>query len=198
MLRRTERAGWQMLRDRIDRFRGAPADALGLDRHSERVTLPPDIFNELLQASRGTDQQAIEDDFYVRILRQLNPSQARILVLMADGSVWPMVNVYAGTLVTRGECVLAYASSVDKEAGVLLRDRVPHLIAHMHSLGLLAVGAEDKENERAYEVLEADTVVRRALLHVTDEMNETPNIERCTIRLNDFGLALCEAALPAG
>jgi len=195
-LRRTEHACWRMLRERLDRAQGSPADPLGLDRHSEHVTLPSDIFDELLQSSRGTNQQAIEDDFYVRILRQLNPSQARILVLMADGSAWPMVHVYAGTLVTQGECVLSYASSVGKEAGVLLREQVPYLIAHMHSLGLLAIGSEDKDNERAYEVLEADTVVRRALLHVTDDMNETPNIERCTIRLSDFGQALCGAALP--
>jgi hypothetical protein len=84
-LRRAEYRALKSLGERLDRAGIRPADPLG-NSSPNSDTLPAQIFAELLDASRGTDQQAIEQDFYVRLLRQLNPSQARILVLMADGA----------------------------------------------------------------------------------------------------------------
>ncbi len=197
-LRRVEYALLKELGDRLDRAGITPADPLGNVSSADREHLAAEIFAELLDASRGTDQAAIEQDFYVRLLRQLNPSQARILVLMSDRSVWPMVHVKAGALPGFGRRrVLSYASSVGKEAGVLLRDQVPNFIAHMFSLGLFEVGAEEAELESEYEILEAETLVRDAMTHVHDDLNQYPSIERCTIRLSEFGLSLCRAALPA-
>ena len=198
-LRRAEYMALKGLGERLDRAGVTPADPLGNVPASDREQLPAQIFAELLDASRGTDQKAIEQDFYVRLLRQLNPSQARILVLMAGGSVWPMVHVNAGMLPGVGsQRVLSYASSVGKEAGVLLRAQVPNFIAHMYSLGLISVGAQDGDLEADYEILEAETLVRDAMAHIEEDLNQYPNIERCTIRLSEFGLALCEVALPRG
>lgn len=197
-LRWAEYAMLKELGDRLDRAGIAPADPLGNVSSADREHLAARIFAELLDASRGTDQAAIEQDFYVRLLRQLNPSQARILVLMADQSVWPMVHVNAGSLPGFGRRrVLSYASSVGKEAGVLLRDQVPNFIAHMFSLGLIMVGAEDPELEPEYEILEAETLVRNAMEHIQDDLNQYPSIERCTIQLSEFGQSLCQAALPS-
>ncbi len=198
-LRRAEYMALKGLGERLDRAGVTPADPLGNVPASDSSSLPAQIFAELLDASRGTDQAAIEQDFYVRLLRQLNPSQARILVLMADGSVWPMVHVNAGMLPGVGSHrVLSYASSVGKEAGVLLRAQVPNFIAHMFALGLISVGGEDSDLEPDYEILEADTLVRDAMAQVETDLNQYPNIERCTIRLSEFGEALCNVALPHG
>lgn len=197
-LRRAEYRALKSLGDRLDRAGIRPADPLGNSSPSSD-TLPAQIFAELLDASRGTDQQAIEQDFYVRLLRQLNPSQARILVLMADGSTWPMVHVNAGSLPGIGSTrVLSYASSVGKEAGVLLRAQVPNFIAHMYSLGLLTVGPQARELEPQYEILEADSLVREAMEYIENELNQYSNIERCTIRLSEFAESLCAVALPEG
>lgn len=197
-LRRAEYRALKSLGERLDRAGVSPADPLG-NASSGGDSLPAQIFAELLDASRGTDQEAIEQDFYVRLLRQLNPSQARILVLMADGSVWPMVHVNAGALPGIGsQRVLSYASSVGKEAGVLLRAQVPNFIAHMFSLGLISVGPEDKTLEPEYEILEAETLVRDAMAHIEDDLNQYSNIERCTIRLSEFGESLCAVVLPSG
>ena len=194
-LRRAEYYALKSLGERLDRAGVSPADPLGNTR-SDCESLPAQIFAELLDASRGTDQEAIEQDFFVRLLRQLNPSEARILVLMADGSVWPMVHVNAGALPGMGsQRVLSYASSVGKEAGVLLRAQVPNFIAHMFALGLISVGGEAKGLEPDYEILEADTLVRDAMAHVEDDRGQYANIERCTIRLSEFGEALCAIAL---
>ncbi|GAB3670661.1 Abi-alpha family protein [Salinisphaera aquimarina] len=196
-LRRAE--SWMLieLKQRLERSGGAPPDPLGTTAESDSDVDPAQIMQALLRASRGTDQNAIEHDFYVRVLRQLNPSQARILVLMSDGGVWPMVHVCATSIVGTGsERILSYASSAGKEAGVLLRAQVPHFLAHMDSLGLLTVGAQDSEQEPAYEILEADTLVRDAMAYVTEDLNRHAQIERCSIRLSEFGLALCAAALP--
>lgn len=196
-MRRAEYYALKRLGERLDRAGVTPADPLGNVAAADRAQLPAQIFAELLDASRGTDQQAIEQDFYVRLLRQLNPSQARILVLMADESVWPMVHVSAGMLPGVGsQRVLSYASSVGKEAGVLLRAQVPNFIAHLFALGLISVGGEDKGLEREYEILEADTLVRDAMAHVEEDLKLYCNIERCTIQLSEFGKALCEVALP--
>ena len=198
-LRRAEYMALKGLGERLDRAGVTPADPLGNAPDSDHPDLPAQIFAELLDASRGTDQQAVEQDFYVRLLRQLNPSQARILVLMADGSTWPMVHVNAGMLPGVGSHrVLSYASSVGKEAGVLLRAQVPNFIAHMFALGLISVGGEDKDLESDYEILEADTLLRDAMAHVEADRNQYPNIERSTICLSEFGEALCEVALPQG
>lgn len=196
-LRRAEFYALRRLVERLDRAGVSPADPLG-NTNADCENLPAQIFAELLDTSRGTDQEAIEQDFYVRLLRQLNPSEARILVLMADSSVWPMVHVNAGALPGMGSRrVLSYASSVGKEAGVLLRAQVPNFIAHMFALGLIVVGGEDKGLEPDYEILEADTLVRNAMGHVEDDLGQYPNIERCTIYLSEFGEALCAIALPA-
>ena len=196
-LRRAEHTLLKELGQRLDRAGVTPADPLGNVPASDRDRLPAQIFAELLDASRGTDQDAIEQDFYVRLLRQLNPSQARILVLMADASVWPMVHVDARRLPGIGsQRILSFASSVGKEAGVLLRRQVPNFVAHMYSLGLISVGGEDSSLEAQYEILEAETLVRDALAHIEDDLGQYPHIERCSIRLSDFGLALCEVAVP--
>lgn len=150
----------------------------------------------MLRASRGTNQYAIEHDFYVRVLRQLTPSQARILVLMSDGAGWPMLHVDASGLMGHShQRILSYASNVGKEVGVLLREQVPHFLAHMYSLGLLTVGPEDHNQEPAYEILEADAIVRSAVVHIEKERGQYVRLERYVIRLSEFGVALCKAAL---
>lgn len=189
---------WLMgeLRDRLDKTAGAPADPLGTTSASNSDVEPREVLQALLRASRGTDQGAIEHDFYVRVLRQLNPSQARILVLLSDGEAWPMVHVDAGGLIGNGhERVLSYASNVGKEAGVLLREQVPYFLAHMDALGLISTGPEDADQEPAYEILEADTLVRRAMTYIENERGQYAHVERCVIRLSEFGRALCDAAL---
>ncbi|MES1927068.1 Abi-alpha family protein [Salinisphaera sp. T31B1] len=195
-LRRAE--NWLLieLNQRLARAGGEPPDPLGTTSDHQTDVDPSEILQALLRASRGTDQHAIEFDFYVRVLRQLNPSQARILVLMAGGRAWPMIHVCAGSLIGGArERVLSFASSVGKEAGVLLRDQVPHFIAHMHSLGLLTVGPERDDLEPEYEILEAETLVRDAQVYITDELGAYAHIERSTIRLSEFGMALCNVAL---
>lgn len=197
VLAKTEAWVMRELRNRLDRAAGAPADPLGTTSASNQSVKPREVLQALLRASRGTNQAAIEHDFYVRVLRQLNPSQARILVLMSSGLAWPMVHVDAGGLLgTSHERILSYASNVGKEAGVLLREQVPHFIAHMYSIGLIATGPEDAEQEAAYEILEADTLVRQAMVHIEQDRGQYAHVERCVIRLSEFGLALCEAALP--
>lgn len=194
--RRAEYYARRRLGERLDRAGVGTADPLG-NANSDCASLPAQIFAELLDASRGTDQDAIEHDYYVRLLRQLNPSEARILVLMADDSVWPMLHINVGALPGIGsQRVLSVASSVGKEAGVLLRAQVPNFIAHLFSLGLLSVGGEDKGLEPDYEILEAETLVRDAMTHIEDDLNQYPNIDRYTICPSEFGQALCAGALP--
>ncbi len=197
LLRRAEDWSLLELKHRLDRAGRSPPDPLGASRVAGVGVHPSEILAELLEASQGTDQDGLEQDFYVRVLRQLCPSQARILALMADGEPWPMVHVASGPLLgSARHSVVSFASSVGKEAGVLLRGQVPYFVSHLQSLGLIVVGPEDTDMRPLYEILEADPTVRDALAYAEEELGQHPSIQRHTIYLSDFGRALWHVAQP--
>src|SRR5699024_10057558 len=86
--------------------------------------------------------------------------------------------------------VLANASSLGRDAGVLLRDHVPHYMGSMLQLGLFEVGPEDHALAAQYERLQADTLVRHTMDRVRSEMKMHPRFQRFSVTLSDFGHAL--------
>jgi hypothetical protein len=115
------------------------------------------------------------------VLQSIVPDEARILSALSDGSSYPLVHV-----TSRGEEVLANASSVGRAAGVALPDRVPAYVTHLLVLGLVEVGPEDKSMHDEYEILLTDQTIRRA------RRDKTRFVKR-TLRISDVGRDFWEA-----
>lgn len=150
----------------------------------------------LSEADNQTFDQAREQQFLC-VLAQLSPDQAKILAVLAQGRVLPLIHVGAG--LPAGpvrELVLENASSVGREAGVTLRESVPLMVGQMRALGLLDLGPEDETLKTAYEVLAADGAVREASSYVKSKLRLWPRLVRHTVKVSDFGRELWQFAGP--
>lgn len=150
----------------------------------------------LSDADNLTLDQARERQ-YLRVLAQLSPDQAKMLAVVADDRVLPLIHVGAG--LPAGpvrEVVLENASSIGREAGVTLRESVPLMVGQMRRLGLLDIGPEDEKLKTAYEVMAADTAVREASRHVRQNLRLWPRLLRHTVMISGFGRELWQFAGP--
>ncbi|MES1943901.1 hypothetical protein PC39_07299 [Salinisphaera sp. PC39] len=158
---------------------------------------PAEMLARLLHdADHETLAQARERD-YLSVLAQLSPDQAKMLAALADGRRVPLCHVGAGLPAgPLREIVLHNATTLGRDAGVTLRDRVPVMVTQMRALGLLELGPEDPDMKTAYEILATDDAVRDAQRLVKEGLKLWPRLLRYTVGLSDFGRALWEAAHP--
>jgi len=184
---------------RVDAPNGAAPRAVDAE---ERIVPPPwtpaALLSELL--ARSTDQTFEESQrcYFLRILREIVPDEARILAALADGSRYPLVDVSHGTRLGRvTERVQRNVSSVGKAAGVTWPDAVPRYLAHLRELGLVETEPEHPGLQEKYEIVETDTAVRDAIGRIRG-MGGTPRIVRRTLRISELGRALWAACEDSG
>ena len=150
------------------------------------------LLRSLEQTTAGGRQE-----LFRALLDQLVPDEARIIASLGnDGMVSPLVEVQARSALGKAATpVLENASLIGRTAAVALPRLTPVYVAHLRSLGLLAIGPEDPALAREYEVLMADDVVREAL-DQTDGLLP-PRVVRRTLRLSPLGQELWQATKPA-
>lgn len=195
VLRAAERLGWSVVRARMDAA-GPPAPPpreLEQSRRTPRpVASPRDLMAALLSESLEHDALSSEREYFVALLRQLLPDEARIIATLAEGSPAPTVSVYR-----RGssEVLLDNASLIGRSAAVTLPSRTTRYVAHLLHLGVVELGPEDTSDGVGYELVLADKEVRPALKE--GAMGKLPaRVERKTLRLSEHGRALWEATRP--
>src|SRR5699024_3085177 len=116
---------------------------------------------ELLDHSIGFGADRAREYLYAMILRQLTPDEARIVAALADGSVFPSMDVAERTgLGGTGRIVLRNASTVGKSAGVSLHEAVPAYLTRLAGLGLVDIDEEAAAMDTQYEILLTDSTVR--------------------------------------
>jgi len=148
----------------------------------------------LLSRSLQADTEAGRRDFYVSLLTQLLPDEARIIAALAEGTPAPLVHVLRRA---NGEPVLENASIIGRTAALTIPSLTPSYVTRLRSLGLVEVGPEDPEQRLDYELLLADRAIRDALK--AGEMGKVPaKLQRRTLRLSPRGRGLWEAARPTG
>lgn len=153
--------------------------------------------NELFRAAKNNSAQQALELMYLQVLEQMVPEQARILAVVAQAEPTYMCHVDAGPPVGPvSRRVLAFATSAGKDAGIVLRDEVPRLTAHMVALGLLEQAPEVKNAKIQYETLETEDCVRRAMVKIKSETRSWPRIQRHSLVLTRFGEALWRDAGP--
>lgn len=181
-------------------------DALGDDRdraprqprQQNGQESPAAILAARLQESRGVDADAARQRLYRQTLLHLLPDQVAMLALLAERGVAPLCHVAAGRLpagpVTT--VVLSNATSLGRDAGVLLREYVPHYVADLLARGVFEVGPEEEQLADQYELLLADTQIRRAMDRIRQEFKLYPRLQRYSLRLSAYGSALWRDCRP--
>jgi len=169
---------------------GAPSATAG------RLTAAAAMARLMEESIEQTAEQALER-LALRTIRQLVPDEARILAALADGHSAALVHVGAGPLVgPASQRWLENLSPVGRECGVRLLDQIPTYLANLRNLGLLESGDEDKSLHLKYQLIEADTLVRKTCGEI-EKAGLRVKFFRRTIRISEAGKAFwkaCEGA----
>ncbi len=151
-------------------------------------------FQTLLAMSLNQRPEDAHRYLFDRIVAQLVPDEARIIAALSDGEPVAVCHVGAGMRVGPvSRWVLENASTVGKDAGVMLLDQVPTYIAHLRLLGLVNLGGPSEALQTRYEILETDARVRDAVAMVDNELKMRPRLQRGTLVLSELGQALWRA-----
>jgi hypothetical protein len=139
---------------------------------------------QLLARSRDLDNHDDTHPAYDRILDELAPDEARILLLLSTGGPQPAVDVRTGGPVglVSSELVAPGLTMIGARAGVRYAADVPAYLNNLSRLGLIWFSREQLHDPTAYQVLEAQPDVLDALHSVT-----FAKVVRRSIRLTPFG-----------
>jgi Abortive infection alpha len=147
---------------------------------------------QLLERSRDVWSDEEPHPAYVRILDDLAPDEARILVHMLREGPQPAVDVRSGGPVglVSSTLVASGLTMIGARAGVRYGDEVPAYLNNLFRLGLVWFSSEQVEDPRDYQVLEAQPDVLEAMHAV-----RFPRLVRRSIHLTPFGTNFCRTCL---
>jgi hypothetical protein len=165
-----------------------PAQVRKRGRHA-----PGELLRELLEAATDQTREQAEQAWYVAVLKQLVPDEARILSTLSESPGHPLIHVMAGPRLGGGtHPVLRHLSNVGRLAGVKLAELSPLYIQRLRDLGLVETGPEDPASKVKYEILESDGTVRRLVENIRKKGQREVLLRR-TLRLSEPGRALWAA-----
>jgi len=147
---------------------------------------------ELLQRSRDVWNEEEAHPAYARILDELAPDEARVLMLLLRGGPQPSVDVRTGgpmgamssTMIASG------LNMIGPRAGLRHVDNVPAYLNNLFRLGLIWFSREQLDDAMEYQVVEAQPDVLAAM-HST----RFPKMVRRSIHLTPFGQDFCRTCL---
>jgi hypothetical protein len=175
-LRGVERVALRELSARIEEAAPPPPS-----EHNGHRPTPPERLEALLRRSMHQTPDESNASLVEVVLQSIVPDEARIISALSDGSTYPVVHV-----TSRGEQVLANASSVGRAAGVALPDRVPAYLTHLLALGMVQIGPEDKSIPDEYEILLTDQTIRRV-------RRDKVRFVKRTVQISDVGREFWQA-----
>src|SRR4051794_38866589 len=160
------------------------------DRHHE-LTLR-ERGEELLRRSRDVWSDDEAHPAYARIIEELAPDEARILLLMLRGGPQPSVDVRTGGPVgmVSSSLVAGGLTMIGPRAGVRYLDEVPAYLNNLFRLGLIWFSREQLEDPLEYQVVEAQPDVLEAMHSV-----RFAKVVRRSIHLTPFGVDFCRTCL---
>ncbi len=147
---------------------------------------------ELLERSRDVWHEEAEHPAYGRILGDLAPDEARVLVLLVTSGPQPSVDVRTGGPVGKlnSQLIAPGLTMIGARAGCRYLDRVPAYLNNLHRLGLVWFSREQLMDPMEYQVLEAQPDVLAAL-----HSQRFTRVVRRSIHLTPFGEDFCRAVL---
>ncbi|MFC6287324.1 Abi-alpha family protein [Nocardioides sp. GCM10027113] len=160
-----------------------------------RVPDPPTLRERgaaLLERSRDVRDDGITHPAYERILDELAPDEARILLLLLQGGPQPSVDVRTGGPVgmVSSQLIAPGLTMIGARAGCRHLDHVPAYLNNLFRLGLVWFSREPLRDPMDYQVLEAQPDVLAAVHSVT-----FAKVVRRSIHLTPFGEDFCRTCL---
>lgn len=147
---------------------------------------------ELLERSRDVWSTDNRHPAFDRILDELAPDEARILVMLLKNGPQPSVDVRTGGPIgmVSSQLVAPGLNMVGARAGLRYIDQVPSYLNNLFRLGLVWFSREPLRDHLEYQVLEAQPDVLEALHSV-----KFAKVVRRSIHLTPFGEEFCKEAL---
>lgn len=148
--------------------------------------------NELLEKSRDVWSQDDRHPAFDRILDELAPDEARILVMLLRNGPQPSVDIRTGGPIgmVSSQLVAPGLNMVGPRAGLRYLEQVPSYLNNLFRLGLVWFSREAVRDHLEYQVLEAQPDVLAALHSV-----KFAKVVRRSIHLTPFGEEFCKLAL---
>ena len=146
----------------------------------------------LLARSRDVWSNQTAHPAYARILDELAPDEARILLLMCKEGPQPSVDVRTGGPVgmVSSELLAPGLNMIGPRAGVRYEDFVPSYLNNLYRLGMVWFSREALRSPKPYQVLEAQPDVLEAMKSV-----KFAKVVRRSIHLTPFGHDFCVSVL---
>jgi hypothetical protein len=147
---------------------------------------------ELLEKSRDVWSTDQGHPAYERILEQMAPDEARILLLLLTGGPQPSVDVRTGGPVgmVNSHLIAPGLNMVGPRAGCRYLDQVPSYLNNLYRLGLVWFSREALRDPLEYQVVEAQPDVLEAMHSV-----RFAKVVRRSIHLTPFGEDFCRSCL---
>lgn len=147
---------------------------------------------QLLDHSRDVWYDDDTHPAFARILDDLAPDEARILVLLARGGPQPSVDVRTGGPLGRlsSDLIAPGLTMIGPRAGVRHLDRVPAYLNNLDRLGMIWLSQEPVDDPEEYQVVEAQPYVLAAMHSV-----RFSRVVRRSIQLTPFGDDFCRTCL---
>lgn len=147
---------------------------------------------DLLRRSRDVWSEVETHPAYGRILDDLAPDEARILLLLLRGGPQPAVDVRTGGPVgmVSSSLVAAGMTMIGPRAGLRYPDEVPAYLNNLSRLGLVWPSREQLDDPLEYQVVEAQPDVLDAMHSV-----RFAKVVRRSIHLTPFGVDFCKTCL---
>ena len=148
---------------------------------------------ELLERSVESTRADSRDYLYGTIISQLVPDEARILAALSDGTHFAAMDVVQKLRRGKTRVVMAHASAVGRQAGLVTPDSTPTYLTRLHGFGLVEFGPEDESLSVQYDILATDATVQEARRSVRGNVK----IVRKSLQLSAFGAQFWAAADPS-
>lgn len=147
---------------------------------------------ELLRRSRDVWSDDRGHPAYARIIEELAPDEARILLLLLRKGPQASVDVRTGGLIgtVSSSLVQANLTMIGPLSGCRYVDRVPSYLHNLERLGLVWFSSETLRDPEEYQVLEAQPDVLAAMHTV-----RRAKVVRRSIHLTPFGEDFCRDGL---
>lgn len=148
--------------------------------------------SELLEKSRDVWAADDRHPAYDRILDELAPDEARLLVMLLSKGPQPTVDIRTGGPIgmVNSQLIAPGLNMLGARAGVRFLDQVPSYVNNLFRLGLIWLSREPVSEHAEYQVLEAQPDVLAALHSV-----KFAKVVRRSIHLTPFGEEFTRLAL---
>lgn len=146
----------------------------------------------LLRESRDVWSEPQGHPAYARMIEELAPDEARILMLLLHKGPQASVNVRTGGMIgtVSSSLVASNLTMIGALAGCRYVERVPSYLHNLERLGLIWFSSETLRDPSEYQVLEAQPEVLEAI----DKVRRAKIVRR-SIHLTPFGEDFCREGL---